>query len=140
MLRALLIMLLVTCILGASTSYGVGAADSIMVKAVHVKKASEHETQVIFELGGYYPPQTFVLQGEKPRVVCDFLDARVDEEINAPIEIGDGVIERIRIGIHKAPKPKIRFVLDLVSGPYYLVDQFFFKENNRYVVSVKLQQ
>jgi hypothetical protein len=78
-----------------------------------------------------------IVEGEKPRVVCDFFDAGLAPDIGYSIEVSNGIVEKIRTGIHKSPKFKVRVVLDLIPERNYEVDQFFFEKENYYVLVVK---
>ena len=45
-------------------------------------------------------------------------------------------MKRIRVGVHKGSKPKVRVVLDLNAGQNYAVEQFFFEKENYYALMV----
>jgi SH3-like domain-containing protein len=107
------------------------------IKAIRPEIAAKDVAKVIFELNGPFPPQTMIVEGEKPRVVCDFFDAGLAPDIGYSIEVSNGIVEKIRTGIHKSPKFKVRVVLDLIPDRNYEVDQFFFEKENYYVLVVK---
>jgi len=110
------------------------------IKAIRPEVAAKDVAKVIFELNGPFPPQTMIVEGEKPRVVCDFFDAGLASEIGDSIEVNDGIVEKIRMGLHKWPKSKVRVVLDLVPGRNYEVDKIFFEKENYYVLVVKAKE
>jgi len=85
-------------------------------------------------------PQTMIVEGEKPRVVCDFFDAGLASDIGDSIEVNSGIVEKIRTGMHKWPKFKVRVVLDLMPGRNYEVDKIFFEKENYYVLVVKAKE
>jgi hypothetical protein len=53
------------------------------------------------------------------------------------MELTNGFIERIRIGIHEEPHPKVRVVMDFKPGRDYTVEQLFYKKENYYTLMVK---
>ena len=110
------------------------------IKAIRPEIAAKDIAKVVFELNGPFPPQTMIVEGEKPRVVCDFFDAGLATDISDSIEVNNGIVEKIRTGIHKSPKFKVRVVLDLVPKRNYEVDQFFFEKENYYVLVVKAKE
>lgn len=98
---------------------------------------AEGKERVIFELSGFYPPETFVLEEGAPKIVCDFLGARASRGLKKRIRVNSKLIRQIRIGIHGGAKRKVRAVLDLVPDKYYDVEQQFYKEENFYVLIVE---
>ncbi len=107
------------------------------IRAIRPVITKGGHTGVIFELNGYYPPETRVLDGGHPRLVCDFLNTRISGKIPRSQEVENGYIERIRIGIHDEPKPKVRVVMDFTPGADYTVEQLFYKKENYYTLMVK---
>ena len=97
------------------------------------------EEKVLIWLNGKFPPHTFSLEGERPRVVCDFFDARLGSNLGRSIKAGGRMIKEIRVGSYKDPKPKVRVVLDLVSRESgdYEVQPIFYKEENIFALVVK---
>jgi len=110
------------------------------VKAIRPEVAAKGVVKVVFELNGPFPPQTMIVEGKKPRVVCDFFDAGFASDIGDSIEVNNGIVEKIRTGVHKWPKFKIRVVLDLVPERNYEVDQIFFEKENYFVLEVKAKE
>lgn len=110
------------------------------IKAIRPEVAAKDVAKVIFELNGPFPPETMIVEGEKPRVVCDFFDARLASDIGDSIEVNNGIVEKIRTGMHKWPKSKVRVVLDLVPERNYEVDQIFFEKENYFVLVVKAKE
>ncbi|MDZ7695623.1 MAG: AMIN domain-containing protein [Deltaproteobacteria bacterium] len=107
------------------------------IRAIRPVITKDGRTGVIFELNGYYPPETQVLDGGQPRLVCDFPSARISGNIPRNRELENGYIERIRIGIHGEPQPKVRVVMDFKPGADYAVEQLFYKKENYYTLMVK---
>ncbi|MCJ7683209.1 MAG: SH3 domain-containing protein [Desulfobacteraceae bacterium] len=110
------------------------------IKAIRPEVAAKGVVKVIFELNGPFPPQIMIVEGEKPRVVCDFFDAGLASDIGDSIEVNNGIVEKIRTGMHKWPKFKVRVVLDLVSERNYEVDKIFLEKENYYVLVVKAKE
>lgn len=107
------------------------------IKDIHVDVTPEGEEKVIFVLTDFKPPKTFVLEEDEPKVVCDFPDARFTATIGRKVEVNARFVQRIRIGIHKSPKSKVRVVLDLVPDQDYEVEQTFFRKENLYTLTFK---
>ena len=103
---------------------------------IRVEVTQEGEEKVIFALNGFYPPKSFSIEGDQPRVVCDFFGTRLANSIINRTKVSGKFIQQIRIGIHKGNKPKIRVVLDLVPEKQYKVKQLFFKEDHVYTLIV----
>ena len=107
------------------------------IRAIRPVITKDGRTGVIFELNGYYPPETQVLDGGQPRLVCDFHNARISGNIPRTRELENGYIERIRIGIHDEPQPKVRVVMDFKPGADYTVEQLFYEKENYYTFIIK---
>jgi hypothetical protein len=103
---------------------------------IRFEATQEGEEKVIFALNGFYPPKSFSIEGDQPRVVCDFFGTRLANSIIKQTTVGGQFIQQIRIGIHKGNEPKIRVVLDLVPEKQYKVKQLFFKEEHVYTLIV----
>lgn len=109
------------------------------IKEISVKVMPQGEERAVFLLNGFYPPHMFALEGESPKVVCDFFDARLANGINRRVQVNGSLIQQVRIGIHKGARPKVRIVLDLAPHYNYDVQQILLKEKNLYTVIVKRQ-
>lgn len=88
-------------------------------------------------LTGPFPPEAQVIEGDTPRIFCDFPDVKMDKTIMRTIGVDGKYILRIRTGIHPPPEPKIRIVLDLTPNHDYEVEQFFFEKDNRYSIIIR---
>lgn len=111
-----------------------------LIKGIRTVVTDPNHAQIIFELNGYNPPEIMVLEGEKPRVVCDFYAAKLGPEVGRRIRVDNSVLEKIRVGFHKGGKPKVRVVLDLKSGQNYSVEQFFFEQEKYYALMINAGQ
>ncbi|MFC1830317.1 AMIN domain-containing protein, partial [Thermodesulfobacteriota bacterium] len=106
------------------------------IKEIEFIMTPEGEEIVSFLLSGYYPPKTFSVVKDKPRVICDFFDANLETGIERFQEINGDFVQQIRIGIHKGSRPKIRVIIDLVPDEDYDIRPVFFKEDNLYTLIV----
>jgi len=107
-----------------------------VINGIRTVVTDPNRAQIIFELSGYYPPEIMVIEGEVPRVVCDFFSVGLAPGVKKDFSVKNGVVKRIRVGVHKGDKPKTRVVLDLNSGQNYAVEQFFFEKENYYALMV----
>jgi SH3-like domain-containing protein len=107
---------------------------------VHFKQEDNGQEKVVFMLSGFYPPETFALEGDRPRIVCDFYGVRMGSGVEGPIRVEKNFIREIRFGVYKEDIPKVRAVLDLVPGKDYAVKQFFFKEDNAYTIILDVKR
>ena len=106
------------------------------IRSVSVAVDAGEKEAVAFELDGFQPPETFVLKGARPRIVCDFLNTRVLDSVGNRAESKGALIEDIRIAPYGGGAPRVRVVLDLAPGRNYIVDQTFYKKENRYTVTI----
>lgn len=90
---------------------------------------------VLFKLNDFHPPSVSAIEKGQPRIICDFLDARMHKNVPKEIEANGKLIEKIRVARHADPD-KIRVVLDLLAGNDYDLQQVFFKEDNLFVLIV----
>ena len=107
-----------------------------VIQGIRTVVTDPNHAQIIFELNGYYPPEIMVIEGEVPRVVCDFFSVRLAPGVKKNFPVKTGVVKRVRVGVHKGSKPKTRVVLDLNAGQNYAVEQFFFEKENYYALMV----
>ncbi len=106
------------------------------IKGIRFEVATDRKEKVIFLLGGFSPPKFFVIEGDRPRLVCDFFGARLARGIDHRIKVNGSLIRQIRIAIHKGARPRVRVVLDLVPNQDYDAEQIFFKDENLYTIIV----
>ena len=107
-----------------------------MIQRIRTVVTDLNHAEIIFELNGYYPPEIMVIEGKAPRIVCDFFSVGLAQGVKKTFPVTNDVVKRIRVGVHKAPKPKIRVVLDLNPGHNYEVEQFFFEKENYYALKI----
>ena len=111
-----------------------------VLREVRFKQEDNGQEKVVFMLSGFYPPETFALEGDRPRIVCDFYGVRMGSGVEGPIRVGKNFVKEIRFGVYKEDIPKVRAVLDLVPGKDYAVKQFFFKEDNAYTIILDVKR
>lgn len=115
-----------------------GASKQIkLITAIKAVVTPEGEEKVLFYLNGFYPPKVIVLEGEKPRVVCDFYDTNLNPKTKYPIKVNGNLLKQIRIGIYRRKTAKIRVVLDLKPSYDYDVEQTFFMNESIYAIILK---
>lgn len=119
-----------------SQNSGETTGQSYFLNAISMQVHSNAKEAVVFQVDGFQPPETFVLKGERPRVVCDFLNTRVRDNVGNRIEPEGSLVKDIRVAPYGGAAPRVRIVLDLNPGRNYVVDQTFYKKENRYIVTV----
>jgi hypothetical protein len=107
------------------------------VREIRVELAEGGEEKVFFLVNGFYPPRRLALEGDRPRIACDFFGARLGKGIDRCIKVNGRLIQQIRTAVYQGKNPKVRVVLDLVPGKNYEVEQIFYKKENLYVITVK---
>jgi len=117
------------------------SADTLKrIEEIQFNITPEGEEKVVFVLNGFYPPDTFVLEENVPKVVCDFSESQLAPGIDQNREVNGSFVRKIRIGDHKGAEPKLRVVLDLVPDRDYEVEQIFFRKENLYTLTFKPAQ
>ena len=79
--------------------------------------------KVLFILEDFADANLFYYRGDKPRVVCDFIDVGVKPGLQKEIRVNTDYIQNVRIGEHKSPSQKVRVVLDLVPDHDYNISK-----------------
>ncbi len=95
------------------------------------------EEKAVFQLNGFHPPETFVIEEGAPKVVCDFKGVRPGKALPRRIAVDGDMIRRIRIGVHSDLDPKVRVVVDLARDRSYSVEQVFIKGKGQYILIFK---
>ena len=107
-----------------------------IIKEIEYVMTPEGEEMVTFLLSKKYPPKTFSIAGERPKVICDFFNAQLGAGIERYLKVDGDLIKQIRIGVHKGSKSKIRVVLDLVPDNEYEIKPVFFEKDDLYALIV----
>ncbi|OGQ96145.1 MAG: hypothetical protein A2521_12490 [Deltaproteobacteria bacterium RIFOXYD12_FULL_57_12] len=117
---------------------GAAAADDLVLKKVDYEKVQDTIEKIHLTLSQPSSPKIFGIEGEAPRVVCDFLNTKLGEGVKSQMEIKGGMIQLIRLGVHGTPSPMLRVVLDLTPGPDYDIQQTFSQQDMRYTITVQI--
>ncbi len=107
------------------------------IHAIYTHVLSEEEEKVIFVLNDSFTPKTFVVTGDRPKVVCDFFDVHLGSGVERKIEVNGGIIQQINIEPSNTVESKVRIVLNLAPGNSYNVQPVFYKKNNYYALVIK---
>jgi SH3-like domain-containing protein len=106
------------------------------IKEIEYIMTPEGKEMVSFLLNGNYPPKTFSIAGKRPKVICDFFNARLGKGVERFLKVDGKLVHQIRIGIHKGSRPKIRVVVDLVEHDEVEIRPMFFEDDNLYTLIV----
>ena len=104
------------------------------VKEIRFEVTPEKDEKVSFVLSGPYLPETFAIEGDRPRMVCDFLGASLGDGAADKVKPNGRLVQQIRTGVHGGPKSKVRVVIDLAPNVDYNVQPIFFKDRHLYVL------
>jgi hypothetical protein len=110
------------------------------VRKIRVESAPGGEEKVLLWIDGFRPPRHFALEGDRPRIVCDFYDTRLGKDADRRIQLKGRLIRQLRTGFYGGKRPKLRIVLDLVPEKNYEVDQIYYRKNKLYTITVKEKQ
>jgi hypothetical protein len=117
-------------------SNSASAAEQKLLQKIDFTTPEKGKDQIIFRLNGPHIPKIFAIQGERPRVVFDFVDTKPARLLKNTINTNGKFVQRIRMGIHYKPVAKTRIVLDLLQNEKINFDQQFDKQNNTLTISV----
>ncbi len=92
------------------------------------------EVQLIFNR--HREPKISAIEGERPRVVCDFKGAEKAKEVTISTKTGGEWVKGIRLWVHESPYPYLRVVLDLLQGINYFVEPFFAEDGKVYILRI----
>lgn len=97
--------------------------------------SSNRGEMVLFHLNDFYPPTVSAVEKGKPRVLCEFMDARLLPGVEEDLPVKGEFVDRIRTTAHSQPM-KVEVVLELVPAKDYDLQQVFFKNDNLFVLIV----
>jgi len=105
-----------------------------VVKSIRFEMEKEME-KVLITLNKYAIPRVRTLEGDKPRIVLDFMNAA---SWRGPFRIpaNGKLVKQVRAYLHPKAE-KLRIVLDLNSAEDYIVDQTFYQAENIYCITVQ---
>jgi hypothetical protein len=107
------------------------------IKAIRVEPPLNQTGKVVFELSAPYVPEIVMMDGERPRIVCDFPTADVAVGVGDRMDVHNGVIETIRVGLHRQPQFKVRVVLDLAPGRRYEARQAGLEHEDSFALEIE---
>jgi hypothetical protein len=105
-----------------------------VVKSIRFEMEKEME-KVLITLNKYALPRVQTLEGDKPRIVLDFMNAA---SWRGPFRIpaNGKLVKQVRAYLHPKAE-KLRIVLDLNSAEDYIVNQTFYQAENIYCITVQ---
>jgi hypothetical protein len=125
--------------LDAPRNQAQAGVDKNLIRAVLVETPAPNRRAVHIVLSDYHLPRTMVLEGDRPRVVCDFYGLRLSQGVKKITEYETGLVRGVRMGIHPGDNPKVRIVIDLVPEHDYIIEQNFILEENVYLLDIRLK-
>ena len=134
-----LMRLTVWVLVGTAIGSTFALAAEPVLHEIRFEQLGEDKEKVYFKLNGFFPPKTFGIEEKQLRLVCDFADTQLQEGVPHRIDIRGNCIQRLRIGIHPPPQPKVRVVFDLVLNQDYAVQQVFYKKENIFAIIISRQ-
>ena len=117
-------------------AYPVMSAQQKVLEKITFEAPSPEVDKITFKLNGPYIPTIFAIKGERPRVVFDFPATKPARLIKNTVNTNGKFVQRIRMGIHYAPKAKTRIVFDLLQDKKIDFKQHFDKQSNLLIISV----
>lgn len=99
------------------------------IESIEIATDNGDGEKVVIRLNSSYSPKSFRLDGERPRLVFDFVNVRYLPKANRVDGAGGPIVSGVRIGRHKDPL-KTRVVIDINSGALYQYNQTFNVSNN----------
>ena len=110
------------------------SASPTVIKAVRHTRGPQNTEKVLFDLKGFHAPNTFTINGNRPRLVCDFQKARLEQGVKPRIPVSGNLIKDIRVAYHADPAAKVRVVLDLQPDRSYEVEQIYFRQESQFIL------
>jgi hypothetical protein len=104
---------------------------------IQTDNSSADSESIQIVLTGFFPPETRVIEGETPKIICDFPNVRMDRHIQRDIAVNGKFIQQIRTGIHPPPESKSRIVIDLAPQHDYEVEQLYYQKDNIYSMVIR---
>lgn len=105
--------------------------------SIRTETISEEEEKVVFVLSDFFTPETFVVAGENPKVICDFSNALLGEGVKRLIPVDGRLIREVRIEPRTGTESVVRITMSLVPDKNYQVKQIFHRQDKLYVLIVK---
>lgn len=106
------------------------------VKTISFESIDKGSEVIKLTLSDATAPKIFMLSGEKPRLVLDFLKTTYKGKTKLDIPKGE-LVRGIRVGVHQKPELKTRIVVDLVVDREIFWSQDFQPDENLLLISIK---
>jgi len=134
--------LVIVCVLVSGAISDGGETDDYnpLLTGIEFARLSETSERISIVLNGYYPPVISTTGGDTPRIMCDFYDMRIIDNVPQCYATGGTVITRVRTGVYTSPEKRVRVVLDLSPHGDYMVKQIFSKNDTTYIVIVEQKE
>ncbi len=97
--------------------------------------SSNRGEMVLLRLNDFYPPTVSAIEKDTPRVLCEFPNMKLGQDVQSDIPANGKYVERIRIQ-QDDETAKVKVVLDLSPDRDYDLQQVFFKNDNLFVLIV----
>ena len=96
-----------------------------VLESITFKKDALKKESISFRLKGEHTPKIYMIKGENPRIVLDFIDTRCSAPANRNLDTNGKLTKKIRVGIHGDQPPMTRVVVDLAPKGDYQYTQHF---------------
>lgn len=111
------------------------AGNPLVIQRLTYEAGKGGSVRVLIQANGFFQPQVFSMDGDKPRLVIDIKNTAAVEGIPPKIVVNSPLVQQIRTSFHRE-KNLFRVVLDHYPSRKYIVNQKFFKPENTYVVEI----
>lgn len=98
-------------------AHGAGADPSnpALIESITFDDQPPNIDRISITLSQYVEPKIFIMGGDNPRLVLDFLQSEYRGRSTIPLS-GGNLAQRIRVGLHRTPVLKTRVVIDLIKA------------------------
>ena len=97
--------------------------------------SSNRGEMVLLRLNDFYPPTVSAIEKDTPRVLCEFPNMKLGQDVRNDIPANGKYVERIRTQ-RDDETGKVKVILDLSPDRDYDLQQVFFKNDNLFVLIV----
>ena len=104
---------------------------------IQTHDSSKDSESIQIVLSGFFPPETQVIEGEAPKIICDFPNVWLERNIRRVIPVNGKFVQQIRTGVHSPPKSRSRIVIDLAPQHNYEVEQVYYQKDNIYSMVIR---
>ncbi len=97
--------------------------------------SSNRGEMVLLRLNDFYPPTVSAIEKDTPKVLCEFPNMKLGQDVRSDIPANGKYVERIRTQ-RDDEAGKVKVILDLSPDRDYDLQQVFFKNDNLFVLIV----